>query len=257
MLYTYILPLLELSVICHATTSIQVQEADSAKSFCGSKHPEDNLRLQNRPGFEAGTLARRGDSGLDGSSFKDDGSPIYIDTYVTVVATGHDVEHGYVTQENVDKQLGVLNEAFRGADISFKHMETKWYSEPVWWTSDDRDLDQKKRLMRAMLHRGNYKTLNLIYITEMSPAGLILGDSYPPEKLAQDDEPYYTDGCMISSDQAPNVAEDTNMSGYTTIHQVGEWLGIHHLDKETCDNHDEEYCPGGDPWTNYMFAWKR
>lgn len=149
--------------------------------------------------------------------------------------------------------MDILDKAFNPADIFFKRMEPRWYNEPPWWNSEDRNPDQKKRLIRAMLRQGDYSSLNLFYMAELGTAGLVVGESSPPQQLVQDDDAYYVDGCMMASDKAPS---DEDSTGHTTLQEVGEWLGIG-LDRQSCDTDGEELCPDGNPWRDYMFLWER
>lgn len=75
--------------------------------------------------------------------------------------------------------------------------------------------------MRAALHRGDYKTLNIYYL---NLAGDVLGACELPTKPTA--SVIQNDGCVIYYGSTPGGSAKNYNLGHTTTHEAGHWLGM-------------------------------
>ncbi|KJZ74721.1 hypothetical protein HIM_05838 [Hirsutella minnesotensis 3608] len=263
MLHVKLLPLLALTATALSVGHGEAPENDAETPFCGMNSLDNDIGGQQAsPDFQAfvphddehdhATPAALSSNDI----VADDGAPIQVTTSIVVVARRDDIEKGHIETKNIDKQLHLLNEAFEPANISFVPMQTQYYTQPSWFDEPDRSVDQKKRMLRAMVRRGDYKTLNIIYIPEFAPNSSVVGDCYYPQPLDRDFGLYYYDSCMLRTDLAPNVDARREMSGAATIHEVGHWFNLPHFGSSGCAAGSQGQCPGSDALNNYMFPFK-
>ncbi|KAF4555022.1 Extracellular metalloprotease-like protein 3 [Elsinoe fawcettii] len=147
---------------------------------------------------------------------------INIWVYTHVVTTNAARDKYPVNQ--VDYQIAVLNDRFASAGIFFVHVGSDRTVNDAWAraiSGPDRDA------MANALHKGDYRSLNLYYQSDMSAAqpGL-LGYAYFPNHPTPAD--YRYDAAYINAETLPYGSIGGYNFGLTTIHEVGHWLGLDH-----------------------------
>lgn len=123
--------------------------------------------------------------------------------------------------------------------------------------------DQDQMGMKGTLRKGDYKTLNLYYISDVGGAN---GYCYfPTSGVRPGSSTLIQDGCTILSSTITN--------GQTMTHEVGHWFGLYHTFQNECNGagdsvDDTPACkksfscdgnldtcpglPGKDPVNNFM-----
>lgn len=144
--------------------------------------------------------------------------------------------------ESLEKQIEVLNDDYSKAGISFKHANTS-RTVKTEWAYDEGEMPMKRKL-----RQGDYKALNIYYITE--PSKKALGYStYPQRNATKGTHDFYQDGCVILASTVPGGKEEGYNLGRTTTHEVGHWFGLFHTFQGGCEgegDHVDDTAPQAD-----------
>ena len=157
------------------------------------------------------------------------GGTIRVPTRVHVIRRNN--ASGGVTNAQVDAQIEVLNQAFRGnssadaAPTPFRFVlksvdrtnNTDWHE----WTFTDDDRPAKRAL-----HQGGTKTLN-IYTASLRPG--LFGYSFFPVPT-----PEFVDGVVLLNETLPGGDAAPYNLGDTAVHHVGHWLNLYHTFENNC-----------------------
>lgn len=162
--------------------------------------------------------------------------------------------------------MTALNEHWKASGFQFNLINTTWTINEKW------SMDTDQLAMKKTLRRGDYKALNLYFLTKMKA----LGYCYLPGHVTEGSDAFYRDGCTNLAATVPGggAGKGRFEEGKTATHEVGHWLGLLHTfqggcsgdgdevddtplqgkatsgcpkDKDTCPDH-----PGKDPVHNYM-----
>lgn len=175
------------------------------------------------------------------------------------------MSNGYVTDQMVNDQIGVLNAAYAGTGYTFylyhfaRYQSTRYFSWD-YYSADERAV--KKYLAIDPAH-----VLN-IYL--QSPPGGLLGWATFPWSLAEN---HWGHGVVALWSSLPGGSAAPYNLGDTATHEVGHWLGLYHTFQGGCggngdgvsDTPDENSpaygcpvgrntcsSPGEDPIHNFM-----
>lgn len=127
----------------------------------------DLIHCKSEPteGFLAESQVLRGPrkrSHIDGSYVRANQSRLLLDTYFHVVTT----TPNEITNNQLNRQIEVLNDNFDPYDIQFKLRGIDWTINATW-ANNTYDYWMKKKL-----HKGDYKTLNVYFISHLVGGGL-------------------------------------------------------------------------------------
>ena len=159
----------------------------------------------------------------------DRGTIVRIQTRFHVIQT--DAGAGGVTNTQIDAQMAVLNQAFRGLSspqsnpTRFRFRlasvdrtnNTDWYN----WSFGDDDQPAKQAL-----HQGTKRTLN-IYTANLG-GGLLGYATFPVPS------PLYRDGVVLLNESLPGGTAVPYNEGDTATHEVGHWLNLYHTFQGGC-----------------------
>lgn len=160
--------------------------------------------------------------------------------------------------------MQVLNDNYAASGFSFTLKGTdRTYNAN--WARDGDELAMKRKL-----RKGDYKTLNLYYLSDL---GQNLGYCYFPTNASPGSNTFIRDGCSILAASVPGGSATNYNEGKTTTHEVGHWLGLFHTFQGGCRGAGDEVddtpaqasstsgcpigrdscsAPGLDPIHNYM-----
>ena len=183
---------------------------------CGTREADDLERSTN--------LALRGPGGGGNTPPPWPGTTQTIGLYVHVIqnASGE----GGATEQQIARQLKVLNDAFGASGFQFQLISTDYSLNDAWFTAGPGTLAEKQ--MKEALHQGTADDLNL-YI--LRAGGSLLGwatfpSSYQGSPLK--------DGVVVLDESLPGGDADPYNLGDTATHETGHWLGLYHTFQGGC-----------------------
>ena len=159
-----------------------------------------------------------------------------------------------------------MNSDYAPSGVSFVLKGVDYTVNPDWSENQD------ELAMKTALRIGDYKTLNVYFLTNLG--GGLLGYSTFPDDFAPGTDDFYYDGCTILSTSVPGGSETHYDEGKTATHEIGHWLGLYHTLEGGCTGNGDYVsdtpaeasatsgCPTGrdsctgkaglDPITNFM-----
>ncbi len=146
--------------------------------------------------------------------------PRVIDVYFHVINDGESVAQGNLTQEMVQAQIDVLNDAYKGAGFQFNLVETTRTTNSKWYTAQPRTAAETE--MKSTLRQGGKDALN---IYSSNPSGGLLGWATFPSDYKNAP---LRDGVVILAQSVPGGSSAPYNEGDTGTHEVGHWMGLHH-----------------------------
>ncbi len=159
----------------------------------------------------------------------DRGGPIRVPVRFHVIRNNN--AQGGVSNAQIDAQMQVLNQAFRGntspdaapTRFRFRLASTDRTNNSDWynWTFNDDDRPAKRAL-----HQGGTKTLN-IYTASLE--GGLLGYAFFPVP-----NPLFKDGVVLLNESLPGGSAAPYNLGDTATHEVGHWLNLFHTFEQNC-----------------------
>lgn len=186
-----------------------------------------------------------------------------VPVYFHVITTGTGA--GDVSDQDIARQLSVLNSAFSGSGFNFSHAGTRRTANTQWYNGCAKS--NVERSMKRELAVNPAKTLN-IYACGLG-SGLLgyatFPNSYP--------ETSYMHGVVALNSSFPGGSASNYNLGDTVTHEVGHYLGLYHTFQGGCANpgdsvvdtpaeaspasgcpvgRDTCATPGLDPITNFM-----
>lgn len=210
----------------------------------------------------------------------DDDRLFHVPVHVHIIKGKGNV--GGVTREELRKQMGVLNNGFRGrvapgaskTPFEFDLKSIDVTRNPTWYRHQYGT--KAERAMKSALRRGGARALNVYFAKPEIQGGVLLGYATFPQFY---DERPVLDGVVINDDTVPGDRikgfGKAYSRGDTLTHEVGHWNGLYHTFQGRCgpkgdyvtDTPKEQspnfgYCPaknrdtcpagGNDPVNNFM-----
>jgi len=138
---------------------------------------------------------------------------------------------GYLQDSTLEKQFEALNADYAPHGISFRLKEITRTVNSRWATSGNQsDLNE----MRTQLRRGDYKTVNVYYMTMVqypAPGDILNGlCTLPTTVTSPNSTAFLRDGCLVWHVTLPGSPREAK----TTTHEIGHWFGLLHTFQGGC-----------------------
>ena len=198
---------------------------------------------------------------------------VTINVRFHVINQGAGIANGDITDQMIQNQIAVLNQAFNGTTGGFNSpfrfvlQSVDRTTNATWF--NNLDDEAVEFAAKSALRQGGANTLN---IYSANPGGGILGWAYFPDEYQQ--YPVY-DGVVLLHSSLPGGSAAPYNLGDTATHEVGHWLGLYHTFQSGCAKSTGDFvwdtpsersaafgcpsrrrtCPrsgGYDPTTNFM-----
>jgi hypothetical protein len=193
-----------------------------------------------------------------------------LDVYFHVVYANETYEGGWVTDEQIEQQMEVMNKAYNTTGLSFNLVNVSRIENEEWFTRLGPESPEESEMKLAHRH-GNSSTLNVwtVGFQEGEGQGLLGYATFPADYEGKPT----MDGVVLLYSTMPGGQKPPYNKGMTLVHEAGHWGGLYHTFEGGCAGNgdyvddtppeaDAAYgcpkkrstCPGGkkDPVTNYM-----
>ena len=149
-----------------------------------------------------------------------------IEVHVHVINTGPRIADGNVTDEQIARQVAVLNAAYESTGFAFHLATIDRTTSPTWFAMQDGTAAE--HAAKAALRKGTARELDL-YTAGLGASSL--GWASFPSQVRADP---IGDGVVMLYRALPGVADGPYALGDQTVHEVGHWLGLFHTYQPEC-----------------------
>lgn len=190
-----------------------------------------------------------------------------INVYFHVVSSGTSASQGNISDQMINAQMNVLNNAFSQWGWTFNLVATSRTVNATWYNNC---YGSAESAMKSALRQGSADDLN---IYTCNPSNGILG--YATFPSSYNSQPSL-DGVVLLYSSLPGGSAAPYNEGDTGTHEVGHWMGLYHTFQGGCSGQGDQVsdtpaerspaygCPTGrdsctgrkypglDPITNFM-----
>ena len=228
--------------------------------------PRDDLHVVRKDPL---ARAMKAAAGRVGSSARAAANTATIPVRFNVVYKDKGKGGGWLSDERIDAQIDVLNEAYADAGFSFVLEEVDRTYQPEWFNLVSsngglprfyRGSSKEVKMKKYFYDDSTPETLN---IYSASLAQSLLGWAYFPSDFTDaatfgDPLPRYLDGVVLDYRSLPSVEGDTGDTavyanygeGDTATHEIGHWLELFHTFDGGCTgegDHVDDTAPEASP----------
>ncbi len=150
-------------------------------------------------------------------------TPTTVPVYVHRITDG---VNGMVTDDQIARQIAVLQSAYADTGLSFAFKDTDTTVNASWYNLTQGSAAEQA--MKSTLREGDKKTLN-IYTANLSND--LLGWATFPASYAKSPS---MDGVVVLDQSLPGGTATNYAEGDTGTHEVGHWVGLYHTFQGGC-----------------------
>ena len=151
---------------------------------------------------------------------------VIVPTYFHIINNGAGIANGDISQQMVQAQIKVLNDAYSTAGFQFQLVSVDRTTNASWYNMTPGTASELEA--KTALRKGGADALN-IYTANIG--GGLLGWAYFPNIYAS--YPNY-DGVVLLYSSLPGGDAVPYNLGDTATHEVGHWLGLYHTFEQSC-----------------------
>ncbi len=153
-------------------------------------------------------------------------SLVVVPTHFHVINNGSGIANGDITQQMIQQQMKVLNDAFGPSGFQFQLVSVDRTTNSSWYNMTPGTAAELEA--KTALRKGGADALNL-YTANIG--GGLLGWAYFPNIYAS--YPHY-DGVVLLYSSLPGGDAVPYNLGDTATHEVGHWIGLYHTFEQSC-----------------------
>jgi hypothetical protein len=150
-------------------------------------------------------------------------APTTVPVYVHVISDG---TRGKVTDDQINRQVRILNWDYRFSGLSFRLVDSETTVNADWYDLAQGSADE--RAMKSALRKGGANALN-IYTAKLA-GGLIGWATFPSFYASRPD----MDGVVVLDESLPGGSAANYNLGDTASHEAGHWVGLYHTFQGGC-----------------------
>jgi hypothetical protein len=148
-----------------------------------------------------------------------------INVYFHVVSSGTSASQGNISDQMINAQMNVLNNAFSQWGWTFNLVATTRTVNSTWYNNC---YGSSESAMKSALRQGSADDLN---IYTCNPSGGILGYATFPSSYNSAPS---KDGVVLLYSSLPGGSAAPYNEGDTGTHEVGHWMGLYHTFQGGC-----------------------
>lgn len=148
-----------------------------------------------------------------------------INVYFHVVNNGTSASAGNISDQMINSQIAVLNDAFAASGWNFNLVSTDRTTNSDWYANC---YGSAESAMKSALRKGSADDLN---VYTCNPSGGILGYATFPSSYASSPN---LDGVVLLYSSLPGGDAAPYNLGDTGTHEVGHWMGLYHTFQGGC-----------------------
>jgi hypothetical protein len=190
------------------------------KRACGTDHDPEKIAKAEKDFAERTAL--RQSLGETAAANATGGT---INVYFHVVSSGTTASQGNISDQTINSQMNVLNNAFSQWGWTFNLVATTRTVNSTWYNNC---YGSSESAMKSALRQGSADDLN---VYTCNPSGGILGYATFPSSYNSAPS---KDGVVLLYSSLPGGSAAPYNEGDTGTHEVGHWMGLYHTFQGGC-----------------------